>query len=283
MGTPGEGGRGGHEERAASVAARARKMARKAVRIGGFAGITAGMLPVYAARDRLTRPEHRTEVRDRWLARWSGSLLRLFGVEVDYRGASAAARTPGDEQEPRGRLVVANHRSALDVGILLQRFGGHMVSRGDLARWPLVGAAARSVGTVFVDRASAASGASTIRVVRALLKRGETVLVFPEGTTFEGDTVRPFQAGAFIGALRTNARIVPVGIAYQTGSGAAFVGESFTQHLARMAGAGATRVVVRTGEAIDIQEGSRAADVAKAAEKAVQELVAMARREVDQR
>jgi 1-acyl-sn-glycerol-3-phosphate acyltransferase len=158
-----------------------------------------------------------------------------------------------------------------------------MVSRADLAKWPVVGAAARSVGTVFVDRTSALSGAATIREVRALLKQGETVLVFPEGTTFEGDTVRPFQAGAFIGALKTGATIVPVGIAYATGSGAAFVGESFTQHLARMAGAEPTRVVVCVGDTAPVREGARAAEVAKEAEQAVQRLVERARRDVDGR
>jgi 1-acyl-sn-glycerol-3-phosphate acyltransferase len=251
-------------------------MAKKALRIGGFVGITGALLPLYVTRDRLTREADRTRVRDRWLRRWSGSLLRLFGITVDYREAS-----PRTNDAARGRLVVANHRSALDVGILLQHFGGHMVSRADLARWPVVGPAARSVGTVFVDRTSTLSGAATIREIRALLKRGETVLVFPEGTTFEGDTVRPFQAGAFIGALKTGATIVPVGIAYAKGSEAAFVGESFTKHLARMAGSGATRVVVRVGEATRVREGARAGEVAKGAQEAVERLVGEARREVD--
>jgi 1-acyl-sn-glycerol-3-phosphate acyltransferase len=137
---------------------------------------------------------------------------------------------------------------------------------------------------VFVDRQSTVSGASTIRAVRSLLERGETVLVFPEGTTFEGDVVRPFQPGAFIGALRTGAKIIPVGIAYATGSAAAFVGESFTSHLSRMAGSGRTSVVVRIGDPIDATADGRAAragDVAKRAEAAVQALVLEARRAVD--
>jgi 1-acyl-sn-glycerol-3-phosphate acyltransferase len=257
------------------VSPQLRHLARKAARIGGFAGITATLLPLYVARDRVARPDRRGVVRDRWVRRWSGSLLRLFAVEIDHRGETLRPGRGG------GRLVVSNHRSALDVGILLHRFGGHMVSRADLARWPLVGAAARSVGTVFVDRSSRMSGASTIRQVRDLLASGETILVFPEGTTFEGDVVRPFQPGAFIGALKTGATVVPVGIAYRTGSGAAFVGESFTAHLARMAGSEPTRVVVRTGAPIEVAEGARAADLALAAHDAVQALVTLARAEVD--
>ena len=255
-----------------------RQTVRKAARIAGFAGITGTLLPLYVARDRLTRADEKSSVRDRWVKRWSGSLLRLFAITVDVRGAARESSGPSAR---RGRLVVANHRSALDIGILLQQFGGHMVSRADLARWPLVGAAARSVGTVFVDRASRVSGAAAIRSVRALLKAGETVLMFPEGTTFAGDTVRPFQAGAFVGALATEATVVPVGIDYETGSGAAFVGEAFTKHLARMAGAGGTRVVVLIGEPMEMKPASRAADVARAAQDAVQALVEQARRDVD--
>lgn len=255
----------------------ARALVRKVARVGGFVGITGALLPLYVARDKLTRESDRERVRDRWLRRWSRSLLRLFGVHVEHRGVRQEAR--GGAR--RGRLVVANHRSALDVGILLERFGGHMVSRSDLARWPVVGPAARSVGTVFVDRTSTMSGAATIREVRALLKRGETVLLFPEGTTFEGDLVRTFQAGAFIGALRTDAAIIPVGIAYASGSGAAFVGESFTKHLVRMAGSEPTRVVVRAGEPILLREGAHASEVALLAHDAVQRLVEEARYAVD--
>jgi lyso-ornithine lipid O-acyltransferase len=242
--------------------------------MAGFVGITGALLPAYITRDRLTPSAKKREVRDRWVARWSGSLLRLFSIKVSYLGNTASSANVG-------RLVVSNHRSALDIGILLQHFGGHMVSRADLSRWPLVGPAARSVGTVFVDRSDKVSGASTIRAMRSLLKEGETVLVFPEGTTFEGDTVRPFQAGAFAGVAGAGAVVVPVGIAYETGSQAAFIGESFTQHLTRMAGADATRVVVRVGEPFSPPEKARAGDVAELARVAVQALVAQARRDVD--
>ena len=250
---------------------------RKVARIGGFAAITGGMLPLYVARDRLARAGDRSTVRDRWVRVWCASLLRLFGVHVEYRGAARDRAATGGP----GRLVVANHRSAIDIGVMLRGFGGHVVSRADLARWPLVGAAARSVGTVFVDRSSAQSGAATIRAVRKLLREGETVIVFPEGTTFEGDLVRPFQPGAFIGASRVGAVVVPVGIAHQTGSGAAFVGETFARHLLRMAGGGETRVVARVGEPLELRAGAGAAEVAALAREAVQKLVEEARREVD--
>ena len=226
---------------------------RRVVRAGGFAAITAGMLPPFLARLSLTRdPSARDRLRDRWVRRWSDALL------APVRRARRHARTdrrkgPGG----RGRLIVANHRSTIDIAVLLRTFGGRMVSRADISGWPLVGAAARSVGTIFVDRASAMSGAKTIRTIRDALQAGETVCLFPEGTTFAGDEVRPFHAGAFVAALRSGAEIVPVGIAYERESGAAFVDEPFLAHLGRMSIAEPTRVVARIGEPIVDGKGAR--------------------------
>ncbi len=261
----------------------ARVAARRALRVGGFVGVTAALIPVYVARDAVARASARSRVRDLWLRRWSGALLRLFAVRVDYAPPGDDAAEPAGSAPRRGRLVVANHRSALDIGILLYRFGGHMVSRADLRGWRMVGAAAGSVVTVFVDRECTSSGASTLRAVRALLRAGETVIVFPEGTTFEGDDVRPFHPGVFIGALRAGADVVPVGIAYATGSGAAFVGESFTKHLSRMAGAEDARVTVCIGDPLVVADGARAVDLATAAHDAVETLVRTARVSVDER
>lgn len=253
---------------------RPQTLLRRAVRVTGFAALTSGLLPLYMLEDRLSEPAARSAVRDRWLRRWSRHLLGLFGVHVELIGA---VRPPA-----HGRLVVANHRSTIDVGILLGLFGGHMVSRADLADWPVVGPAARRVGTVFVERGDARSGARTMRAIRDLVKRGQTVCVFPEGTTFADDTVRPFHPGAFVAGIGTSSEIVPVGIAYPRDSGAAFVGESFLSHLSRMSGAPPTTVVVALGEPMTIDRKSRAVELRDHAQVAVQRLVERARAHSDE-
>jgi 1-acyl-sn-glycerol-3-phosphate acyltransferase len=249
---------------------------RRAMRAAGFAAITGMMLPAYGLREALASPSEREGVRDRWIRRWCEALLRLFAIE-------AIIENFPDPSEPgRGRLVVSNHRSTIDIGLILRTFGGHMVSRADLSTWPLLGAAARKVGTVFVDRSSAESGASAIRSMRQLLQAGRTVCIFPEGTTFEGDEVRPFYPGAFVAALHTNAEVVPVGIAYERGSGAAFVNETFLRHLSRVAETPRTRVAVCVGQAIPVPERIKAASLRDATHDAVQRLVHRARVIVDQ-
>ncbi len=257
-----------------STGARVSKEVRRAARIAGFGALTGAMLPGLVAHQRIAAEAQRDAIRRRWVAIWADTLLRIFGVSAIVRsGAEGAA--PG-----RGRLVVANHRSTADVLLLLRTFGGRMVSRADLSRWPLVGAAARAAGTLFVDRANAASGATAVRSIRSRLVAGDTVIVFPEGTTFPDDEVRPFHAGAFVAAARSDADIMPVGLAYQSGSGAAFVGETFTAHLARMAAASPSRVALCVGDAAP-SGSSKASELRDAAHAQVQRLVDEARRLVD--
>jgi 1-acyl-sn-glycerol-3-phosphate acyltransferase len=259
-----------HEEAVVSV----RRETRRVLRIAGFGALTGAMLPALLAHERLARPAERARVRDRWVQAWSSALLGTFGVRATMLGTVPSGSA-------HGHLVVANHRSTADILILLRAFGGQMVSRADLAAWPLVGAAARAAGTLFVDRADAFSGANAVRAIRGRLSAGSTVIVFPEGTTFPDDEVRPFHAGAFLGALRSGADVVPVGIAYGRDSGAAFVNESFPAHLARMAAASPSRVVLCVGAPIDVPERARAAALRDRAHAEVQRLVRDARAHVE--
>ena len=247
--------------------------ARQAARASGFLGLTAVMLPAFLARMAGTPDAERPAVRDAWVGRWARALLGLFAIEVVVDGSVP----PPTQGRGRGRLVVTNHRSAIDVGVVLSTFGGTMVSREDLAKWPVLGAAARAVGTVFVDRSSAKSGAATIRTIQKHLEEGQTINLFPEGTTFEGDEVRPFHGGAFVSAVRAEAEVLPIGIAYPRASGAAFFGETFPQHLARMARSGRTRMVVSVGTPFIARKSDRATDITKRAHAEVAVLVVRAR------
>jgi len=239
-------------------------------RAGGFAGLTAVMLPAFLARMSRTTEADRRDVQDRWVKRWARALLRLFAIEVTVLGD-----IPPREQS--GRLLVSNHRSAIDIGVLLAHFGGTMVSRADLAGWPLVGDAARAVGTVFVDRDSAKSGAATIRTIQKHLEEGTSINLFPEGTTFDGDEIRPFHGGAFVSAVRAEAPVLPVGLAYPRGSHAAFVDETFPEHLARLAAGGTTRMVLSIGTPFAVRRADRATDICARARAEVAEQVARAR------
>lgn len=177
---------------------------------------------------------------ERELQRWCRGLLRVGGVELRLDGAWTPARG--------GRLVVANHRSAYDVVILYALFGGSMLSRAEVAGWPVFGHAARRSDTIFVDRRSARSGFKAIRSIREALQRGRTVTVFPEGTTFAGDELRPFAAGAFAAVRGLDVEVLPVGLAYPVGT--EYVEDGILDHLANLTGRRRVPVGVAVGASL---------------------------------
>ena len=241
--------------------------ARGSVRLAQLGSATLGWVAIASVHQRLVPPAARGLVFQRYMRRWASSLVHAMGGELTL--------APGAVVPPHGkaRLVVANHRSPFDIGILLSLFGGHALSRADLADWPVLGLAARRAGTIFVDRGSGASGASALRTIRRRLREGASILVFPEGGTFEGDEVRAFKPGALAALRGLDVEIVPVGLAYDPG--AEFVEESFVQHVMRVAGRPHTRCVVNIGPARPA-EGS-AQQLAESLRAEVQDLVTSAR------
>ncbi len=226
---------------------------RAPIRTAGFIGLTFTLLAGFESERALARDDRaRDDVTYKWMARYGRGLLRLYGIEVTARGPHVEAeggRYPARDASGRGRLFVMNHRSMLDIFVDLAFVEANIVSRADLSGWPVIGLAARRVGTLFVDRKSKQSGAAVINTMCDAVARGRAVMVYPEGTTFSGDEVHPFRPGAFLAAQRTGAEIVPVGIAYD-GDAASFGDESFVQHLLRVSNAQKTRVGLAVGEPI---------------------------------
>lgn len=248
--------------------------ARRAARISGFVALTPTMLAGWSLRDAMGSRDP-IALRDRWFGAWCDAMLRVFSIRI------VRANAPAPRAHGKGRLVVSNHRGVADVLVLLSVFGGRMVSRADLSRWPLIGLAGRKLGTVFVDRENLRSGAATIRAMRELLRAGESITIFPEGTTFAGDEVRKFHAGGLSAAAGTGAEIVPVGLAYSRDSQAAFLDESFPSHLSRMAAAPPSFVAISIGAPFEMPAKSRSADFAERAREAVASEVARAREEAN--
>jgi 1-acyl-sn-glycerol-3-phosphate acyltransferase len=159
----------------------------------------------------------------------------------------------------------------------LTNFGGSALSRADLEHWPLIGLAAQKAQTIFVDRESKQSGAHAIRAIRAQLQRGRTVNVFPEGTVFSGDDVRPFNAGAFAAARGLEVEYVPVGVAYPPGC--EWVQDGFVDHARVVASRPRTTMALAVGEPRRIP--GRAAQVSAQLHAEVARLVLEARHALD--
>jgi lyso-ornithine lipid O-acyltransferase len=258
------------------------------LRTAGFVGLTFGMYGLLEVDTALSGASARDVVLHTWMRRYGRALLKLYGLDVRVGGLPPADRPEGEDRSPDdtafyperdargiGRLFVMNHRSALDITVTLAFFESTIVSRADLARWPVIGMAARRVGTLFVDRSSKPSGAAVVSAMAAALRSGRGVMVYPEGTTFAGDEVRPFRPGGFFAVQEAGAEIVPVGIAYG-GADASYVDEPFADHMARVSRARRTAAAIEIGAPI-ASAGQDVNALRNAAHEAVQTLVLRAR------
>jgi 1-acyl-sn-glycerol-3-phosphate acyltransferase len=246
-------------------------------RTAAFAGLTFTLYGLLEIDTALAPKEEHEAILQKWIERYGKGLLRLYGVDVIARGPyiGEGRRYPGRDARGKGRIFVMNHRSGLDVPVTLAYVEATIVSRADLAGWPIIGMAARRVGTLFVDRSNKSSGAAVISAMTSALERGKGVMVYPEGTTFSGDEVRPFRAGGFKAAEQAGAEVIPIGIAYE-GEGASFVDEPFTAHMIRVSTARGVRAALCVGE--PLMAGEEDVDaLMNAARASIQELVHSAR------
>ncbi len=242
--------------------------ARAAFRSGAFVSLSAGILAAYEINRLFVPKELHEPLAETYCSRLAGWLLGVFGARLAMTGEFA---------HESGALVVANHQSALDIAVMLSVFRGVMISRHDVADWPLLGRMAKHGATIFVDRDDHHSGAAAVRAMRRRLHDGRTVVAFPEGGTFPEDTVHEFQPGAFAAVRSLDVPVVPVGLAYSPL--VPYEHESFARHLGKIAARPSTRISVHVGEALPRNLDPReAADTARAR---VQELVMEAREELD--
>jgi len=256
------------------------KFLRLTTRLLALVSVTFVYWMGYEGASLLRGKKKRIDVINTWVPRWARTNMWFFGVDVSSQVSSQQSSGddsiyPASGSNGVGRIFVMNHRSGLDIPVLLTIAEAHVISRHDLASWPLLGWSARRVGTLFVDRDSRRSGASVLKEVARVLAKGEGVAMFPEGTAHEGDEVREFRTGAFNAARRAGAEIVPLGVAY--GDEAAYYRkESFLSHTKRLATLPKLRVAIEIGDPLRFEDRTPV-EMKNLAQQQVQTLVNQAR------
>jgi len=143
-------------------------------------------------------------------------------------GARAKLRVEGldrvDFSKPH--VFVANHQSIIDVCALFRALPVpiRFVIKQELASVPFIGWYARAMGMVFIQRGHAREAAERLHGVVSLVREGESLCAFPEGTRSSDGSVKPFKGGAFQVALQAGVPVVPIAI---EGSGAVLPAAGF--------------------------------------------------------
>jgi 1-acyl-sn-glycerol-3-phosphate acyltransferase len=150
-----------------------------------------------------------------WFARLYWRVFAgLIGIEVQVIGS------PAERSGGRQMIYVSNHSSWVDIPVLGGVLDGCFVAKGDVAGWPVISTIARLGRTVFVSRSRAATRKER-DVMRARLKAGDNLVLFPEGTSSDGSRVLPFRTAFFAvaearsGEDRTGLPLIqPVSVVY---------------------------------------------------------------------
>lgn len=261
---------------ASSVAKGLSAELRFGARTLAFAGYSVGTYLAYTANADPVGSDADEARMKKTMRRFGRHMMKLFGVSLVARNLPPEGYVPSADARGLGRIFALNHRSGLDILVSLATLEGRQVSRGDLAKWPVIGLVARRAGILFVDRENRRSAAAVMQAMIEQVKRGNGVVIFPEGTTYPGDEVRELKPGAFTVARRTGCEIVPVGLAY-AGEGAAYLeNDTFVEHMRRVAGRPKTRVAMVIGAPLSA-EGADSQELGVRARAAIQELVHEAR------
>ena len=137
---------------------------------------------------------------------WGRLLLFASGVKTEIQGM-------GKIDPSRSYIIMANHQSYFDIFLLL--FSPVLIrwmAKKELFKMPVFGSILRWIGAIEVDRENKSKAYLSIKQAVEKIRKGSTVLIFPEGTRSTDGALLPFNKGGFSLAILAGAPILPITI-----------------------------------------------------------------------
>jgi 1-acyl-sn-glycerol-3-phosphate acyltransferase len=162
------------------------------------------LIPLWAAISMVSDPKR--------AARMLHSTTRLMLVAAGIRVQVAGAEMLSQTAESGPWIFTPNHSSYVDILTMLAYLpaSARFVVKGEVLAMPIFGRMARRTGQFAFDRGDPQARIRQAEEVNAALERGESVVIYPEGTFTAIGGIRPFQLGAFKAAVDTQRPICPV-------------------------------------------------------------------------
>src|SRR5512143_3694282 len=169
---------------------------------------------------------------------FAGLLLGLLGIRINVRHGERLRRTK------ENALIVANHVSYIDVLVIASVIPAVFITSVELGGTFFLGMLARLGGSLFVERRKVTGLKKEIAEIARVLREGHPVVLFPEGTTSNGERVHPFRGALFDAAIAADADILPLCLRYTRLNGEALTpktrdwiyyygGATFSRHFLR--------------------------------------------------
>lgn len=208
------------------------------------------------------------------IRRWSRQLLAVLDIRLIVHG------NPPD-CSAAGAVFVANHVSWLDIQAIHSVHAVRFIAKHEIGDWPVFGRLAACAGTVFIERTRRHEARRTVAMLTERLRAGDCICFFPEGTTSDGSTVRPFKSSLLQAAIDARAPVRPVAISYTNADGsinrqmAYFDEMSLWESLKRVLAQSAPTVTLHFLPAIDT-DGLERQEVSAQARQAIAQALGLA-------
>jgi 1-acyl-sn-glycerol-3-phosphate acyltransferase len=136
---------------------------------------------------------------------WAKSILFVGRINVTVNGRFYI-------DPSRSYIYMSNHQSNFDIPVLLSqlKIPFRWLAKAELFGIPLFGAAMKRAGCIRIDRSDRDSAIKSLNRAVEIIRKGVSVMIFPEGTRSRDGHIRPFKKGGFVMAVDSGAPIVPI-------------------------------------------------------------------------
>ncbi|HLJ73031.1 MAG TPA: lysophospholipid acyltransferase family protein [Thermoanaerobaculia bacterium] len=144
---------------------------------------------------------------DRIISLWAWALVRGAGIDLRTENTGVIDRN-------QRYIIVANHHSYFDIPCIFAAIPQpiRFMAKISLFKIPIFGWAIGRAGFIPIDRKNRRTAVKSFELAVDRIRKGNTVVVFPEEGRSRERTMRPFQRGGFLLALRSQLPILPVAI-----------------------------------------------------------------------
>lgn len=205
--------------------------------------------------------------------KWQKRVVQVIGLNLTVRGNDKKNMT----ESKQAALWVANHISWMDIAVLGSQ-GVGFLSKAEIRRWPVIGWLGEKSGTVFIERGGKNASQKAAAAIANKINEGDSILVFPEGTTSSGEEVRRFHARIFAPALDHQLLVQPIVLQYLDDHGrvhpkSAWNDQNFFSNLLGVLAQKQIHVVLTYLPMIDATKFNERRHIAKSIENQIREVV----------
>ncbi len=188
------------------------------------------------------------------------TVCRILGIRFEVIGRRSRRRPT---------LFIANHTSYLDIPIMGAMLDASFVAKQEIKDWPIFGLLARLQNSIFVDRDAIRQAHVQTEHLRHRLAARDSLILFPEGTTSDGNRLLPFKSSLLAVAEQPvrgkHLLVQPVTVAYTHLDGmpighhlrpmfAWYADMELLPHLWQFAGLGRLTVTITFGEPVNSRD-----------------------------